>query len=320
MTCECKTCLIASMILFVDVETDRELGRWFFLVGLVYYANITAPEDRSLLPCTVDGELNKIQFILFHQSQRKYKRLFVLIRDPLFLVRLPFQRRETTDDLSELCFYEDKGVRNIVAKFMELFDRKGMLTGSVHKLEWQGPGMSEKLFDIVNMTIDLWSELLHHLCPDSCWWTWNTIILTAITAGVFVTEHWPLRPLLPLIIPICGPLRELCLTLMPFPGLIVVVLTSGQACLRVLLSDYMCGRRGWRDIDHWILLLGFSFDSSQVEGGDILERCLYLGLDFADLLLDDGWGFWEGWFVLEKAAYDGSHQGTAHAVVILVIH
>ena len=136
MTCECKTCLIASMILFVDVETDRELGRWFFLVGLVYYANITAPEDRSLLPCTVDGELNKIQFILFHQSQRKYKRLFVLIRDPLFLVRLPFQRRETTDDLSELCFYEDKGVRNIVAKFMELFDRKGMLTGSVHKLEW----------------------------------------------------------------------------------------------------------------------------------------------------------------------------------------
>lgn len=180
--------------------------------------------------------------------------------------------------------------------------------------------MSEKFFDIVNMTIDLWSELLHHLCPDSCWWTWNTIILTAITAGVFVTEHWPLRPLLPLIIPICGPLRELCLTLMPFPGLIVVVLTSGQACLRVLLSDYMCGWRWWRDVDHWILLFGFTFDSSQVEGGYVLERCLYLGLDFADLLLDDGWGFWEGWFVLEKAAYDGSHQGTAHAIIILVIH
>jgi len=92
--------------IFEIVVTYRKLGIWFLYVRVVHDAYVATSEDRAFVWIACDGELRQIQSKFLSKIHGKYKRSHWLIRSPMFLTRIPSQRRIPSNNFPILSLYQ----------------------------------------------------------------------------------------------------------------------------------------------------------------------------------------------------------------------
>lgn len=120
---------------FEVVVADGELCVGFFDVWLIDYADIAAAKDGSFFGVASYGELSKVKRVSFSKVNREDERVHWLISCPMFLARVPRQRRVSSNNFIVFSFDNSQSMRDFITCFMELGHWKVTLACSIKKSE-----------------------------------------------------------------------------------------------------------------------------------------------------------------------------------------